>query len=142
MSVISGTEIQIARSFVKVQKNSWIGIRRLQGRQLYFTDHLLRKLYWTWLHKRSVSTTTSPFAFAIISEETRKNPALIECVARVVYDLVTEPRFIDIYVSPDVSLCPPNMREVNLLMESFTQCSVRLRWLIDFEKIEENNSHL
>jgi len=67
-------------------------------------------------------------AYKRITKEINNNPSLINYVTRLDYDSDIYFRFIDIYAS----LCPPNLREVEMLMESFTQCAVRVRWLIDF----------
>lgn len=81
-------------------------------------------------------------AFAIIPKEIHSIPALRQCVTNVVYDLAIDPRYIDIYVSPDLSLCPQNMREIDRHMKSLTHCSVQVRWFIDFGGMVLFNSYL
>ena len=81
-------------------------------------------------------------AFMTISKETHMIPELIPCVTKVVHDIAIDPRNIDIYVSPDLSLCPQNMREMDRNMKSLTHCSVHVRWFIDFGGMVLYNSYL
>ena len=71
-------------------------------------------------------------AFELITESIYKTPGLVRYITRVGFDRGIDGDVIEVYVSSDASLFPPNIKHLNALFNSFAQCSVRVRWLIDF----------